>query len=350
MERSLILLRIVGVLFGAALVLWTFGRFRAHLIRRGEFLLTFLLGAALIVVAVVPDSVNIVVGILSLEDKQFGRLVALLILSNLLLWSLVLSMRNRESRWNVQFDLLVRKLARERLAAEGSPKTSEIMVIMPALNEEENLAQVLPRVPKTINGHPISVLVVDDGSTDGTAEVTRRQGYLVISNPINRGGGAALRLGYDIAAAGGSHIVVTMDSDGQHLPEEIHLLVEPILRGDADFVIGSRVLGVREKDSAVRWIGIHVFNAIINLLAGTKITDCSSGFRAFRVDSLQRLLLLQDQFHTAELIIDAARKGIRVSEAPITVLRRFSGESKKGRNWTYGLNFTKTVFKTWLRK
>ncbi len=172
----------------------------------------------------------------------------------------------------------------------------------------------------------------------------------MVSNPINRGGGAALRLGYDIAKAARAKIIVTMDGDGQHLPEEIQNLVEPILNNEADFVIGSRVLGKHERDNIVRWVGIHTFNLIINLLAGTRITDCSNGFRAFRVDSLQKVLLLQDQFHTAELIIDAARKGIRIREVPVTVLRRFSGQSRKGKNWKYGFNFSKTVLKTWLRK
>jgi glycosyltransferase involved in cell wall biosynthesis len=141
-----------------------------------------------------------------------------------------------------------------------------------------------------------------------------------------------------------------MDGDGQHLPEEIERLVKPILKNEADIVIGSRVLGQREKDSSIRWIGIRVFNFIINMLTGARITDCTNGFRAFRVSALEKIVLHQEQFHTAELIIDAARKGIRIDEVPVTVLRRHYGESKKGRNIAYGLNFYKTILKTWLRK
>jgi glycosyltransferase involved in cell wall biosynthesis len=114
--------------------------------------------------------------------------------------------------------------------------------------------------------------------------------------------GAALRLGYDIAVAGGAKIVLTMDGDGQHRPNEIERLVKPILDDEVDIVIGSRLLGQCERDSKIRWIGIHLFNFIINLLAGTRITDCSNGFRSFRVESLKKIVLLQDQFHTAELI------------------------------------------------
>ena len=80
-----------------------------------------------------------------------------------------------------------------------------------------------------------------------------------------------------------------------------------------------------------------------------RITDCSNGYRAFRVESLERLVLRQDQFHTSELIIEAAKKGINIGEAPITVMRRASGESKKGRDWSYGLSFARTILKTWWR-
>ncbi len=333
-------------------MLWSFGRFRTHFIRRREFFLMSLFGVALITVAAVPNSINIVAGMLSLEDKALGRLIMLLVFSNLLLWVLIFGLRSKDTQKSFQFDLLVRKLALKSFAQSrgGLNGIKEITVIIPALNEAENLDIVLPKMPRAVAGRELGVLVVDDGSTDNTVEVVKSHGYPVVSNPINRGGGAALRLGYDIAAMGGASVVVTMDGDGQHLPEEIALLVGPILADKADIVIGSRVLGRREKDSAFRWVGIHVFTFVINILAGTHITDCSNGFRAFRVSSLQKLLLLQDQFHTAELIIDAARKGIRISDAPVTVLRRLSGDSKKGQNWSYGLNFSKTVLKTWLRK
>lgn len=351
MVKSLVLLRFIGGFFGTILILWAFSRFRSHLIRRNEFMFTSLFGTALIIVSVMPDSINIVAGMLSLENRQFGRLITLLLLSNLMIWMLVFSLRSKDLRKSIQLDLLIRKLAREKFIEKaGLDRINEIMVIIPALDEAENLCWILPRVPTNIKGRTVGILVVDDGSTDDTVAVVRNRGYLIVSNPINRGGGAALRLGFDIAMAGGAEMIITMDGDGQHLPEEIERLVDPILQDQADFVIGSRVLGQRERDSTLRWVGIHVFNFIINMLAGTRITDCSNGFRAFRVASLKKLLLLQDQFHTAELIIDAARKGIRIIDVPVTVLRRHAGQSKKGRNWSYGINFSKTILKTWLRK
>ena len=299
MEGSLVILRVIGGILGVIFVLWAFGRFRLHMSSRHEFLLISLLGIGLIILSVYPNSVNILASMLSLEDKQFGRLITLLIFSNILLWFLVFGLRSKDFRSAIQFDLLVRHFAAERFFKEfGFDQIKDITVIIPALDEAENLKQILPRMPKEIKEHELGVIVVDDGSVDDTAMVVKEHGYHVVSNPINRGGGAALRLGYDIAVLGSTKIVVTMDGDGQHEPEEIERLVEPILNDEVDFVIGSRVLGKREKDSVFRWIGIHIFNLIINILSSTRITDCSNGFRAFRVDALKKVFLLQDQFHT----------------------------------------------------
>jgi hypothetical protein len=350
MNESLVLLRIIGGVLGFSIVLWAFVRFRTHFRKRHEFFLMFLLGASMLMVAAYPDSINILAGMLSLENRQYGRLIALLIISSMLLWLLVIGLRGRDVQQSIQFDLLVRSLSMKSFFKEQAYEDmKDIAVVIPVLNEADNLEHILPRMPKSIDGHPLGVLVVDDGSTDQSVEVAQKHGCPVATNPINRGGGAALRLGYDIAASSGARVIVTMDGDGQHQPEEIERLVTPILREEADFIIGSRVLGKREKDSAVRWAGIHFFNFVINILAGTRITDCSSGFRAFRINALKGALLLQDQFHTAELIIDAARKGIRIGEVPITIKRRHSGESKKGKDLSYGVSFAKTVFRTWLR-
>lgn len=349
--QYLILIRIISAFLGIFFIFLSFTQYRSRIIKRYEFFLLLVLGTGILIISLFPNSINIVAGMMSLDNRQYGRLITLLILSNLVLWLLVINLRGKDAIKSIQFDQLVRRIAIEQFFKQDEYKTvKEICVIIPALNEEENLKTLLPKMPTAIQGHPVGVLIVDDGSSDGTASTAAKHGYSVVSNPINRGGGAALRLGYDIAIASGAKFIVTMDADGQHLPEEIENVVAPLLKNDKDIVIGSRVLGRREKDSIFRWVGIHIFNSIINILAGTKITDCSNGFRAFRIDSLRKILLVQDQFHTAELIIDAAKKGMKIGEAPVTVLRRQSGTSKKGRNLSYGLNFSKTILKSWLRK
>jgi glycosyltransferase involved in cell wall biosynthesis len=172
---------------------------------------------------------------------------------------------------------------------------------------------------------------------------------LVTELPINRGGGLALRVGYEIALQLGAEVVVTMDADGQHLAEELPVMVAPILDGSADYVSGSRLLGDFERDGLIRHIGVHVFSRIVSILTGRRITDPSSGYRAARADLLQRLVLEQDQFWTSEILIEALRHRARVVEVPVTIVARTSGSSKKPASFRYGWNFSKVIIQTWLR-
>jgi glycosyltransferase involved in cell wall biosynthesis len=243
---------------------------------------------------------------------------------------------------------LVRKLGLGYLeiAAEN---VKPIMVVIPAYNEAENLKELLPRIPQKIGDTNVGVLVVDDGSVDLTKQVAQEHGHLVVSNLINRGGGAALRLGYDLLKNAGGQICVTMDADGQHRPEEIGKLVSPILDNQYDIVIGSRVLGNREKDNPIRAAGVYVFGLVISSILGKKITDPSSGFRAFKIDKMSPIHLTEDQYHTSELIIEAVKKGLRIAEVPISILKRKYGKSKKGKDLKYGFHFARIIVKTWWR-
>ena len=350
-EQSLVLMRVLGGALGLGVVLLGFLRFRAGSLSRFETTLRWLIGAGLIAVSIEPDIANFAVSMLAMQQVAHGRLLALLILSNLLLWMLFLRERGKLFVVGRTLDRFVRVYSQRQGIddCEASLKGAEVLVVLPALNEAENIGPVLARVPDRVAGLEVRVLVIDDGSDDETAQIVREAGHAVISHPMRRGQGAAQRLAYDVAKRIGAEIVVTLDSDGQHLPEEIERLVEPIKAGTHDFIIGSRLLGQREEDSRVRLAGIHVYSALINFLIGTKISDCSNGFKAIRVSSLNRIVLNEDQFQAAETIISAARNGLRIGEVPITVLRRQSGESKKGRNFSYGFNFARAVFKSWWR-
>jgi len=344
-------LRIIGFLVGVFGLFLTFIVFRGQKWEKRNFVLFGVFSVSLMILSVYPGLLNDVAEILKLERRQRGRILFLSIVSNILLWYGLIYLKSRFDRYRYQFDLLIRSLGRERERAvsELQLKSKEIVIIIPAYNEAENLETLLPTIPKEINGKQLGVLVVDDGSTDETTQVVKKAGYLVVSNKVTRGGGAALRLGYDIIQDIKPEIVVTMDADGQHDPQEIECIVGPILENKSDLVIGSRVLGWREKDNKVRFLGLHVFNFTINLLMGTKITDCSSGFRAFRADLLDSVSLREDQYHTSELIIDAVRKGARIGEVPVSISKRVYGKSKKGKDWEYGINFAKTIIRTWWR-
>ncbi len=343
-------LRWLGIAGGALGLLAVFLLFRRARVRRLDFAFGALASIALLLVSVDPGTVDVLRDMLALQHTQFSRLIAILILSSVLLWVLLLYTRVRWAEHRDQFDRLVRVLgvAEFRRAYPELRALPAVVVVLPAHDEADNVGAVLAAMPALVCGRRVAALVVDDGSRDATATRAREGGALVVTT-VKRGGGAALRLGFDIARELGAEIVVSMDADGQHLPEELEAVVRPVAAGDVDLVIGSRLLGRRERDSRLRLLGIHVFNTVIRVLAGLRVSDCSSGYRALRASTLERLLLRQDQFHTAELIIEAARRGLRVAEVPITVRRRHSGTSKKGKNWLYGASFARTVFKTWWR-
>jgi glycosyltransferase involved in cell wall biosynthesis len=292
--------------------------------------------------------VNFLRDLLSLQKYQYGRILALLIVSNIILMFFSLSTASKVENFRQQFDQLVRKLGIGVLEIKPDD-IKPIMIVIPAYNEAENLQYLLPKIPATIDGLNVGLLVIDDGSTDQTKQIVQEHGHTIVSNMINRGGGAALRLGYDILKEAGGNICVTMDADGQHQPEEIETLVLPIIKDEFDVVIGSRVLGTREKDNPVRIAGVHIFSTIISSLLGKRITDPSSGFRAFKMEKIKAIDLFEDQYHTSELIIDAIKKGLRIKEVPITILKRKFGKSKKGKDLIYGFHFARIIVKTWWR-
>jgi hypothetical protein len=344
-------LRIIGFIVGVVGLIATFIIYRGPKWKRLNFAFFSLFNLFLIIITLNPDSANFLRDLLSLQQYQYGRLIALLIISNIFLMFLSFYTLSKMETFRFQFDKLVRNLGVEYLekAAEFKDKIKPIMIVIPAYNEADNLNHLLPRIPTRIKHLDVGVLVVDDGSDDDTKKVTSEHGYIIVSNAINRGGGAALRLGYDILKKAKGHICITMDADGQHQPEEIEKLVIPILNDQSDIVIGSRILGKREQDSFFRITGVYMFSWLISLLLGKKITDPSSGFRAFKMDAVNSIHLSEDQYHTSELIIEAVKKGIRIMEVPITILKRKYGRSKKGRDWVYGFHFAKTIVKTWWR-
>ena len=130
----------------------------------------------------------------------------------------------------------------------------------------------------------------------------------------NRGQGDALRTGFALALERKAAIVVTMDADGQHRPEDLPELLAPILADEADYVQGSRYLGEYDDAGGARDLGIRVFTRLINATSGAGITDCTNGFRAIRGESLARLRLEEPRFSAAELIMESARQGLRIRE------------------------------------
>ncbi len=225
-----------------------------------------------------------------------------------------------------------------------------LAIVIAAYNEEGAVGPVVESLPGAVSGLPAATIVVSDGGVDGTVNEADAAGALVCDVPVNRGQGAALRLGYRLARQGGAKFIVTTDADGQYNPAEIERLLEPVLSGQADFVTGSRRLGSEETKDPVRRLGVRVFALAISVLTGQRITDATFGLRAMRAEVTGEVLLEQPQYQAAELLIGVITRGYRVAERPATIHRRKVGKSKKGNNILYGLRFAGVIGGTWWRE
>jgi hypothetical protein len=341
--------RIFGVIIGLMLLLHGIYRRKTGEYRRVDFILVLLFSLGVVVVSISPATGNFLTGLLNLRNRLF----AILVFSNLLLFGLFLYVLGGVNANRRVMGELIRALARREFAQahlfDRADTESLIGVVVPAYNEAEVIEGILQQLPNNILSYKVKPIVVVDGAEDHTEVVVREAGYLVATHVMNRGQGGALRTGFDIALQQGADIVVTMDADGQHRPEDMERLVEPVIESQADFVMGSRFLGEYEGRGGLRHIGIVLFTALINLLSGVNITDCTNGFRAIRGSGLARLDLREDKFSAPELIMEAARKGLRIKEIPVVVKRRAAGTSKKPPRLAYPLGFLRTIVQTWLR-
>ena len=224
----------------------------------------------------------------SFERGGGGRILGLAVFAIVVLFLLMLRSLLQSGRIDRELSAVLEGIAWEEFRSDGLPERfkDKVAVVIPAYNEEDNIGQVLPRIPETVCGVETAVLVVDDGSRDRTGDIARAHGAAVARHVINRGGGAALRTGYRLMSDSGASVVVTLDADGQHLPEEMSRLVRPVLDGEVDVAHGSRVLGQAEPNHFAREMGIVFFNRIVSFITRTKVSDCSNGYRAVRASVL----------------------------------------------------------------
>jgi glycosyltransferase involved in cell wall biosynthesis len=241
--------------------------------------------------------------------------------------------------------------AAEFLATHPPRMGAPLAIVIPAYNEEPTVAEVVAEIPREAAGLQAEVIVVVDGARDGTAARACSAGALVCDVPVNRGQGAALKLGYWLARARGANVIATIDADGQYDPLELASVIEPILAGRADFVSGSRRLGTELTTDAVRHAGVIIFGALISVLVRHRITDPACGMRAMRAEVTAAVTLEQPQYQASELMISAALNGYRLAEVPTTMRDRgnHATATKKGGNFGYGVRFARAAVHTWWR-
>ena len=197
---------------------------------------------------------------------------------------------------------------------EHSPR---ILVCVPAFNEAENISDIVNRCKKYAD----EVIVYDDGSIDDTQQVAVSAGASVIRSPENKGYGVAIRSLFQAAREKGADIMVTLDSDGQHNPDQIPSLIEPLKQG-FDLVLGSRFLrnDDKEKVPKFRSFGIKTITKLTQAASYRGITDSQSGFRAYNKNALSKINLYEDGMAVStEILLRAAEKKLLVAEVPITI-------------------------------
>jgi len=214
--------------------------------------------------------------------------------------------------------------------------------IIPAMNEAATIQEVIAEVKRYVD----DVFLVDDGSTDQTAEIARDMGAHVVSHQNNMGVGAAFSTGVREVLKNDVEIVVTFDADGQFDPEEIPSLIDPIMRDEVDFVTGTRFSeGAQEVDSTwAKRFGNRFFTRIVNRLVGYNFTDTQCGFRAYSREALLKLTTFGQFTYTQEVFLDLANKKMRMMEVPIHVRPRKVGKSRVVKNPIhYGLRAMKII-------
>lgn len=195
----------------------------------------------------------------------------------------------------------------------------KFLVIIPGYNESEKIQEVVCKV-KENTGSNYDILVVDDGSSDNTAELAAKAGAFVLAHAINRGQGAAIKTGIEYALREDYDAVVFFDADGQMQASEIAQITAPLENGSCQVVLGSRFLGKTINMPLSKMITLKLALVFTRLTAGLKLSDTHNGFQAWSREALSRIKLTQDRYaYASQILEEIGKRGLKYQEAPVTI-------------------------------
>lgn len=226
-------------------------------------------------------------------------------------------------------------------------KDSRIFIIVPAYNEEASIADVINDLKE--HGY-YNIIIIDDGSTDSTGKIARENNTIVLSHPINLGQGSAIQTGLEYAISLGADIIITFDSDGQHMASDIKDLIKPIIDGKADISLGSRFLN---KDSNTPWVKKVMLKGgtvLLFLMYGIMLTDTHNGLRALTAEAASKMRLeSRGMEHASEIIEKIKLEKIKYIEVPVKI--RYTDYSiKKGQRMSNSLHILLKMLARWFIK
>ena len=223
-------------------------------------------------------------------------------------------------------------------------KNLKVYTVIPAYNEEKNIEEVISKASK----HTDQVIVINDGSTDNTEKIAKESNAIVKSHMVNEGLGLTIRDGISEAMKLGADIIVTIDADGQYDADQITDLLQPILDGKADLVLGSRFKGTITRMPKLKKLGNKIITLIVRNLMNIDVSDAQTGFRAIKREVLEHIIISADYTYTQEMIIRATAEGFHIDEVPVNFYERKHGKSRLIRDSAeYGLNTSMTMLRAY---
>ena len=308
------------------------------------FVILLVFWIIVIVISAYPSLLDDFLSNIGLENRaQF-----LLVITVIVLLYVIYTQMSKNKNLSLDINRIISDIAISNFKQNANELRNSIVLLIPALNEVKSLPKVLSQIPSELLNHKISVVVIDDGSSDDTYKIAIEQGAYCLRHETNLGQGSALLTGINFTQKHSPAVLVTFDADGQHDVNDLKNLIQPILSNKCQMTVGSRFIGHQEYENTERLIGIHFFTNLINFLCKSDISDCTNGLRAFTPDILQKIKLKEKKFSAPEILVETLMKGFVIENIPTTIKKRTAGQTKKPRlGFAFGL--LRVILSTWIK-